>query len=45
MSGKDLDGLIDKMGTLVTNQSERATKPDQNDFINELNYDYNHIGP
>jgi len=45
MSGKDLDGFIDKMGTLVTNQSERATEPDQNDFINELNYDYNHIGP
>jgi len=22
-----------------------ATKPNQNNFINELTYDYNHIGP
>jgi hypothetical protein len=34
-----------KMGTLVANQSEKATKPNQNDYINELTYDYNHIGP
>jgi hypothetical protein len=27
MGGKDFDGFIDKMGTLVVNQSERATKP------------------
>jgi hypothetical protein len=40
MSGKEFDGLINKMGTLVANQSERATKPNQNDFINELIYDY-----
>jgi hypothetical protein len=45
MSGKDLNDLIDKMGTLVVNQSERATKSNQNDFINELTYDYNHISP
>jgi len=25
MNGKDVNGLIDKMGTLVINQSERAT--------------------
>jgi hypothetical protein len=45
MSGKDLNGIIDKMGTLVINQIERATKPSQNEFINELNYDYSHVGP
>jgi len=45
MNGKEFDGLIEKMGTLVTNQSERATKPNQNDFINELTYYYNHIDP
>ncbi len=45
MSGKEFDGVIDKMGTLVVNQNERATKPNQNNFINELTYDYNHIGP
>jgi hypothetical protein len=45
MSCKDFDGLIDKMGTLVANQSERTTKPNQNDFINELSYDYNLIDP
>jgi hypothetical protein len=26
MSDKDLDGLIDKIGTLVINQSEKAIK-------------------
>jgi hypothetical protein len=31
MSGKDLNGFIDKIGTLVINQNERATKPSQND--------------
>jgi hypothetical protein len=45
MSGKDLHGLIDNMGTLVANQNDTATEPNQNEFINELNYDYNHIGP
>jgi hypothetical protein len=45
MSGKDLHGLIDNMGTLVVNQNDTATEHNQNDFINELNYDYNHIGP
>jgi hypothetical protein len=45
MNGKDLDDLIDKMGTLVINQNERVTKPGQNEFINELNCDYNHVGP
>jgi hypothetical protein len=45
MSGKDLDGLIDKMGTLVINQSEGATKPSENEFINELSYDCNYVGP
>ncbi len=44
MSGKDLDGLIDKMGTLVANQSERATEFGCNEFINELNYDYIRVG-
>jgi len=39
MIGKDLDGIIDKMGILVANQNERATTPSQNEFINELNYD------
>jgi hypothetical protein len=43
MNGKDLDDLIDKMGTLVTNQSERATKLGQNEFTNELSYDYSHV--
>jgi hypothetical protein len=43
MNGKDFDGLIDQMGTLVVNQSERAAKIGQNEFINELNYDYNHV--
>ncbi len=45
MSGKDLDGIFDKMGNLVVDQSEGATKPSQNEFINELNYDYSHVGP
>ncbi len=45
MNGKDLDGFIDKMDTLVANQSERATKPNQNEFINELSCDCNCIGP
>jgi hypothetical protein len=45
MSGEDLDGIIDKVGTLVTNQSERATKPSQNEFINEFSYGYNCVGP
>ncbi len=45
MSGKDLDGLIDKIGTLVTPQNEKATKLGQNEFINELNYDYICVGP
>ncbi len=44
MGGKDFDGFIDKMGTLVVNQSERATKPSQDEFINEMNYDYNCVG-
>ncbi len=41
MSAKDLNGFIDEMGTLVDNQSEGATKPSQNEFINELSY----VGP
>ncbi len=41
MSGKDLDGLIDKIGTLVTPQNEKATKLGHN----ELNYDYSRVGP
>jgi hypothetical protein len=41
MNGKDLDDLIDKMGTLVSNQNERATKLGQN----ELSCDYSHVGP
>jgi hypothetical protein len=45
MNGKDLHGLIDNMGTLVANQNDKATEPNQNDFINELKYNYNHIGP
>jgi hypothetical protein len=44
MSRKDFDGLIDNMGTLVANQCERATELGYNEFINELNYDYNHVG-
>jgi hypothetical protein len=45
MNGKDFDGLIDKMGTLVANQSERAIEPGQNELINELSCDYNYVGP
>ncbi len=45
MSGKDIDGLIDKMGTLVANQNEGAIEPGQNEFINGLSCDYNHVGP
>ncbi len=45
MSGKDIDGFIDNIGTLVANQREKATKLGQNEFINELSYDYNHVGP
>ncbi len=45
MSGKDFDGLINKMGTLVINQSEGTIEPSQNEFANELSYDCNHVGP
>jgi len=45
MNGKDLDGIIDKMGTLVTNRNERVIKPNQNEFINGLSYDSNHGSP
>jgi hypothetical protein len=45
MNGKDLDGIIDKIGTLVVNQSEKVTELGQNGFINGLNYDYNHVSP
>jgi hypothetical protein len=45
MNGKDFDGLIDKMGTLVANQNERAIELGQNEFINELSYDYSYVGP
>jgi hypothetical protein len=45
VSGKDFDGFINKMGTLVINQSEGTTEPSQNEFVNELNYDCNHVGP
>jgi hypothetical protein len=40
MSGKNFDGLIDKMGTLVANRNERTTKLGQSEFINELSCDY-----
>ncbi len=30
MNGKDFNGLIDKMGTLVANQSEGATEFGEN---------------
>jgi hypothetical protein len=43
MNGKDFNGLIDQMGTLVINQNERATKPSQNEFINELSCDCNRV--
>ncbi len=45
MSNKDPNGLINKMGTLITNQSERATKLGQNEFIHELNCDCSLVGP
>jgi hypothetical protein len=45
MNGKDFDGIVDKMGTLVANQNERVIKPSQNEFINGLSYDYNHVSP
>jgi hypothetical protein len=38
MNGKDLNGIVDNMGTLVVDQSE-------NEFINELSYDCSHVGP
>jgi hypothetical protein len=41
MNGKNFDGFIDKMGTLVANQSERATELSQN----ELSCDYSYVGP
>ncbi len=44
MNGEDLNGLLDKMGTLVANQSERATKLGQNEFVNQLNCDCNCVG-
>jgi hypothetical protein len=45
MNGKHRDGIVDKMGTLVSNQSERVIKLGQNEFINGLNYDCNHVSP
>ncbi len=45
MSSKDLDGNIDEVCALVIDQSNWAIKPGENEFINELNYDYNHVGP
>jgi hypothetical protein len=45
MNGKDLNGIIDKMDTLVANQSENLTELGQNEFINGLSYDYNHVSP
>ncbi len=44
MNGKDPNGIINKMGTLVINQSERATKLSQNEFIHELNCDFSLVG-
>ncbi len=44
MNGKDLNGFIDKMGTLVANQNEGAIEFGHNEFINELSCDYNHVG-
>jgi hypothetical protein len=43
MNGKDFNDLIDKMGTLVVNQHEGATELGQNEFVNELSCDYNHV--
>jgi hypothetical protein len=45
MSDKDLDGIVEKMGTLVANQSERVIELSQNEFINELSCDYNCVSP
>jgi len=45
MNGKNLNGIIDKVGTLVVNQNERAIECGQNEFINELNCEYSHVGP
>ncbi len=44
VSGKDLNGFIDKICTLVTNQTKGATEPNQNEFINELSCDCFCIG-
>ncbi len=33
------------MCAFVTDQSKWPTKPNENEFINELNCDYNHVGP
>jgi hypothetical protein len=44
MNGKDLNGIVDNMGTLVIDQSE-WTEPSENEFINELSYDCSHVGP
>jgi hypothetical protein len=44
MNGKDFDGLIDKMGTLVINQSEGVIEFGQNELITELSCDYSYVG-
>jgi hypothetical protein len=43
VSGKDFDGLIDKMGTLVAKQSEGPIEPGPNEFENELNCYHMHF--
>jgi hypothetical protein len=45
MNGNNLDGIVDKMGTLAVIQNEKVTKLVQNEFINGLNYDDNHVNP
>jgi hypothetical protein len=45
MSDEDFDGVIEKIGTLVIDQSEHATKLNQNEFINELSCDCSCVGP
>jgi hypothetical protein len=44
MNGKDFNGLIDKMGTLLANRSEGAIEFGENEFVNKLTCDCNHVG-
>jgi hypothetical protein len=36
MNGKDLNGIVNKMDTLVVDKVEWTIEPNENEFINEL---------